>query len=421
MTRGTTRVETGVNRKTALHPRVLALVAVAALCPLVRGQDAKRGSAAKPPAARAVAQIPVELNGNQIFLRVRVNDSEPLWFGLDTGASVTVVNTTTATALGLKLGGGGQTRGAGGQVQSSTVRGVRLDVGGTRLENLNVTAIDLTSIENAAGRKMDGILGYEFFRRYVVELDYERQFLNLYEPAGFVYGGRGEGLPLTFVNNHPYVRARVAMPGREPVEGVFVLDTGASLPLILLDSFVKESRLAEPPTRTLKVTGRGVGGEVPMPVGRTGRLMLGSYSLENPLTSFPQSGWFAREGAAGNIGGGVLRRFTVTFDYSRGRMFVEPNGHYSEPFEYDMSGLQFITESPSFRTVTIIRVLSDSPAAEAGLRQGDELVSIGGRPVTDFKLAALREMLRRPDVRYELRVRRGAETVSAELRTRRLI
>lgn len=410
-----------MNRRTALHLRLLAFVAFVALCAVVRGQEATREPAAKPSASQAVAHVPFELNGNQIFLRARVNGSEPLWFGLDTGAGVTVVNTPTAAALGLKFEGSSQTRGTGGQVQSSTVHGVRLDIGGARLENLTVTTIELTPIENVAGRKMDGILGYEFFLRYVVEVDYERQSLNLYEPAGFVYGGRGESLPLTFVNNHPYVRARVAMPGREPVEGVFVLDTGASTPLILLDPFVKEQLLAEPPTRTLTVSARGVGGEVPMPVGRTGRLLLGGYSLENPVTSFPQTGWFAREGAAGNIGGGTLRRFTVTFDYSRNRLYVEPNKHYSEPFEYDMSGLQFVTESPAFKTVTILRVLPDSPAAEAGLRQGDEIVSIGGRPVTEYRLTALREMLRLPDARYALQVRRGAKTVSVELRTRRLI
>jgi len=150
-------------------------------------------------------------------------------------------------------------------------------------------------------------------------------------------------------------------------------------------------------------------------------LLLGGYALENPITSFPQSGWFAREGAAGNIGGAILRRFKVTFDYSRGRMFIEPNKRFPEPFEYDMSGLQVVADSPSFKTFTVLRVLSDSPAAEAGLRQGDEIVSIGGRPVTELKLATLREMLRQPDMRYTLQVRRGAETVNAELKTRRLI
>lgn len=410
-----------MNRRTALHSLLPALVALVALCAAGQGQGAPRATASQQAAVQSLAQIPFELNGNQVFLRVRVNGSEPLWFGLDTGASGTVINTATAEALGLKMEGSGRTTGAGGQVQSSSVRGVRLDIGSARLESLDAMTLALTSIENAMGHRMDGILGSEFFRRYVVELDYERLLIHLYEPAGFVYQGRGESLPLTFALNHPYVHAKVAMPGREPVEGKFVLDTGSNFPLILLDSFVREKRLAESLTKTLKVMGRGVGGEVSMPVGRTGRLMLGSFSLEQPVTSFPQTGWFAREGAAGNIGSAVLRRFKVTFDYSRSRMFLEPNRLYPEPFEYDMSGLQFVTESPSFKTVTILRVLSDSPAAEAGLRQGDQIVSIEGRPVTDIKLAALREMLRQPDRRYALQVRRGAETVSAELRTRRLI
>ena len=410
-----------MNRRTTLRLRLLALASIVALCAAGQGQEPKRETAAKTSASRAVAQIPIELAGNEIFLRVRVNGSEPLWFGLDTGAGSTVMNTTAAEALGLKLEGSHRSRGAGGHVPSSTARGLRLDIGGARLEDLDAQTIALNPIENAMGHKMDGILGYEFFRRYVVEVDYENLLVGVYEPAGFEYRGGGESLPLTFELNHPYVRAKVAMPGREPVEGKFVLDTGSNFPLILLDSFVREKRLAESPSKTLKATGRGVGGEVQMPVGRTGRLLLGSYSLENPVTSFPQSGWFAREGAAGNIGGAILRRFKVTFDYSRGRIFLEPNGRFPEPFEYDMSGLQVVTESPGFKTVTVLRILPDSPAAEAGLRQGDEIVSIGGRPVTELKLSALREMLRQPDRRYTLQVRRGAETVNAELKTRRLI
>jgi predicted aspartyl protease len=411
-----------MNRKATLRLWLLALVSVVALCAAGQGQGAKRDTAARTPAAsQAVAQIPIELSGNEVFLQLRVNGSEPLWFGLDTGAGGTVISTETVEALGLKLEGSHRTQGAGGHVPSSTVRGVRLDIGGARLEDLSVQTIALTSIENAMGHKMDGILGAEFFRRYVVELDYENQRVGVYEPAGFEYRGGGESLPLTFELNHPYVRAKVAMPGREPVEGKFVLDTGSNFPLILLDTFVREKRLAESNPKTLKVTGRGVGGEVTMPVGRTGRLTLGSYSLENPVTSFPQTGWFAREGAAGNIGGAVLRRFKVTFDYSRGRIFLEPNKRFNEPFEYDMSGLQIVTESPAFKTVTVLRILPDSPAAEAGLRQGDEIVSIGGRPVAELKIAALREMLRQPDRRYALAVRRGAETVNAELKTRRLI
>src|SRR5215218_9430208 len=103
-----------MNRKTTLRLLLPALASIVALCAAVYGQDAKRETAAKPTASRAVAQIPIELSGNEIFLSLRVNGSEPLWFVLDTGAGSTVISTTAAEALGLKLEGSHQARGAGG-------------------------------------------------------------------------------------------------------------------------------------------------------------------------------------------------------------------------------------------------------------------------------------------------------------------
>src|SRR5215216_5922548 len=137
-----------MNRKATLRLLLPALVSIVALFAGGQGRYAKRVSAARPAPPKAVAQIPIELAGNEIFLQLRVNGSEPLWFGLDTGAGSTVVNTTTAEALGLKMEGGHSSRGAGGHVPSSTVRGVRLDIGGARLEDLAVQTIALTSIEN---------------------------------------------------------------------------------------------------------------------------------------------------------------------------------------------------------------------------------------------------------------------------------
>jgi len=43
----------------------------------------------------------------------------------------------------------------------------------------------------------------------------------------------------------------------------------------------------------------------------------------------------------GPIGNEILRRFKVTIDYSRQRMMLEPNAHFSDPFENDMSGIAF--------------------------------------------------------------------------------
>ena len=279
----------------------------------------------------------------------------------------------------------------------------------------------LGAIENSLGRPMDGILGAEFFKRYVVELDYEKKEITLYEPADFIYSGRGENLPLTFYHNHPYVRAKVSLPGIKPVEGECVIDAGSNFPIILLPSFIERNNLRESLPPTITTFGRGVGGEIRMPIGRANALELGKLKLERLVTAFPSNGWFGEPKKAGNIGSAVLRRFKVIFDYSRDRMILEPNKFFSEAFEHDMSGLSLITEGPAFKVVRVNRVLAQSPAEEAGIKQNDEIVSVNGRPASEFKLVTLREMLRQPGKVFALQIKRETEIISVALTTRRLI
>ena len=410
-------------KKLRIHPAV-ALLSAFFCCLVVVGaatQQAPPSEGAARRSAQRVARVPFELNGNMIYLQVRVNDSRPLWFALDTGAYNSIINLPVAQALSLKTGGAGTATGAGGQVQTVSLRGLAFDISGAPLKDLNIAALPLAFIENSSGRAMDGILGAEFFRRYVVEIDYEAKEISLYEPATFQYSGRGESLPLSFYDNHPYVSAKVELPGRPPIEGEFVIDAGSNIPLILLPSFIETHKLRESLPPTLKSYGRGVGGEVALPVGRASSLHLGGFRVERPVTAFPPAGTFGREGKAGNIGSAVLRHFKVTFDYSRRRVILEPNRHFADPFEHDMSGLQLVTEGPAFAAFTVNRVLENSPAEEAGVRKGDEVVSFDGRPAAQLRLMSLREMLRQPAKTYTLRLRRGAETVSVELKTRRLI
>src|SRR5436190_1351345 len=70
-------------------------------------------------------RIPFELTSNLIFLQVRVNGSEPLWFVLDTGAAGTLLDASRAKMLGIKVSGGGDLDGAG---ENSAAAGTARDV-----------------------------------------------------------------------------------------------------------------------------------------------------------------------------------------------------------------------------------------------------------------------------------------------------
>src|SRR6185503_18942939 len=147
----------------------------------------------------------------------------------------------------------------------------------------------------------------------------------------------------------------------------------------------------------------------------------GRFIVAKPIAAFPSRGLFAREGAAGNVGGGILRRFKVIFDYSRQRVILEPNKHFNEPYEYDMSGISLFSDSPDFKRIRVLRILQNSPASEVGIKPDDLLVAIDGRPAPDIGLRDIREMFQNPGRTFALQIQRGNESLNFKLTTRRLI
>jgi hypothetical protein len=117
-------------------------------------------------------------------------------------------------------------------------------------------------------------------------------------------------------------------------------------------------------------------------VGRWPSLQLGHFTLTDPVIHFAQDrkGAFASSDFGGVIGGELLRRFKVVFDYAHKRMILEPNAHLADRFDYDMSGIRLRAEGADLKQLKVIRLVENSPAVEAGLREGDLISAIDGRP-----------------------------------------
>jgi hypothetical protein len=376
-------------------------------------------------AGSSARDIPFELTSNHIYLQARVNGSEPLWMLLDTGAAATVLNASRLEELGLKGQGRLEGRGAGeGSVDVSIVPGVSFQLPGVELTGQTVAAIPFDALEPYEGRRMDGVLGYDLLSRFVVEIDYAARRLHLHEAKGFEYSGSGEIVPIGLEHGIVCARATVTPQQGQPVEGKFTIDTGARSALSLNDPFVEAKGLQASDGRTIETLhGVGVGGEVKGRVGRVERLQLGRFRFERPVTGFAQDkrGALADPEMAGIIGGEILRRFTVIFDYGRERMIVEPNGQFDEAHEFDASGAYLIAEGKALDGVRVHRVMDGSPAAEAGVQKGDLLLNLDGKPAAELGLEALRQALRQPGREASLELQRGQERLAVRLKLRRLI
>lgn len=292
-------------------------------------------------------KIPFELYNNHIYLKVGVNGSKPLSFIFDTGAPH-IIDTRQAKALGLKLKFEGQATGMGeGEVDVYGSNGVSFSLPGVSLSGQRVRVLPLDGVEVCASetvidergnlrkcepneprcqkRVIDGVLGHDFFKRFVVEIDYEARLINLYAPGNYKYQGTGESFPLEITDRYIFVPGRLSFAGRAPLNGRFLIDTGSAQALVLTRPFIEANRLLPPASELTKFSACGIGGYSEILIGTLSALQLGKLKISGPVTGFSQAqnGDLADAGYEGNIGGAILRHFKVIFDYSRRRMILE--------------------------------------------------------------------------------------------------
>ena len=280
------------------------------------------------PKEKDVVDIPFEVENSRIVVPVTVNGSQPLRFVLDTGLSGAIYYGSKAETLGLKMAGEMQVRGVGGGGTPSTVpiaSGVNFNIGGIELTNAHLAL-------RPSNAPYDGVIGRPLFGNVVVEFDWEKKVLHLYEPKSFKYAGSGAVLPLTLDDGgRPYTTASVVMDTKTiPVK--LVVDTGGSHTLLL--DVGSDPDITLPKGATKAVLGRGASGEITGHSGEIKALQFGGHNFSNVPTIFPDAslGNAGLGGRHGNLGMGILRRFKVIYDYSRQQMIVEPNSFVNESF-----------------------------------------------------------------------------------------
>jgi predicted aspartyl protease len=359
---------------------------------------------------------------HRISVPARLADGKPAWLVVDTGAAVSVLEEKRLPSLGLKASGSHRVQGAGGAQKASRVQGVAIHLEGVELLDQTMDTLALEPLSAQTGKPLDGILGYPVFSRRVIAVDYPRRRLSFLDADGYRYRGTGKVVPIELVRNRPYVTARVVLPGGRALEGRFLIDTGASSSLNLWAAGRAGDEIVASFDKTLTVQAHGVGGAFDVRLARVERLELGGFALARPVAVLrPVAAGQGVPRTVGSIGGAVLDRFKVIFDYPRRRMILEPGPGLNDPFEVDMSGLSLIAALPSFQRVYVARVLAGSPASQAGVLAGDEIATVNGTPAVEIGLAALRERFRREGQKVHLEMWRGRERVVVELRTRRMI
>ena len=358
------------------------------------------------PPSRLLARVPFsQLTGGIVILRARLgNFPDTLSFVLDTGSSGISLDSTTAEILELKPTPTERTiRGIAGIRKVSFLYNQQLHFPGLVIDNLDFHINDYSILTAVYGERIDGIIGYSVLSRYIMKLDYDSLKLDFYSKGTIRYP-RGGFLLKPSVNMLVAQTAKVR--DAETINSRFLYDMGAGVCMLLTKDFVNDSDFISKKRKRWIKEGEGLGGKIDMELTVIKEVKLGPYRFRNVpvyifddvnnVTSYPYLG--------GLIGNDILRRFNIILNYEKSDIYLIPNTHYYDLFDYSYAGIELYLIQG---IIVIGDVAEGSPAEKAGIKEGDQVIAVNknfAQNLNQYKLA-----LQTPNEKIKIIIRRGGQ------------
>ncbi|HQW24529.1 MAG TPA: aspartyl protease family protein [Saprospiraceae bacterium] len=375
------------------------------------------------------ATIPFRYIHNFIIVEARIYGIIPLQFIFDTGAEHIILFKREYTDLlqvpydrRIPVLGSDMSR----EIFALIARNGVIEVNGLAPQPHDILVLeeDYFSLDEMIGSPVAGLIGGGFFRNLIINIDYKRRQITLYDPATFEPPDDYISLPIKIKTNKPYIMAEASLNDGSPVQVDLLVDTGAGVPLLLHNNSHPSLHL---PDHYIKgKLGIGLGGYLEGYIGRIQKLSLGSIEFPGVLTSFQNvdENWLQDKDKYRNgiLGNNLLSRFDVFMDYNRGQLMLKPYKAKQEPFVMDRSGLVLFAFGTGFNQFAVRDILSDSPAQEADFQVNDVLTRIQGTAAKYYTLDDINRVLqKKAGKKLKLQILRGKELMRKELTLRDLI
>lgn len=277
------------------------------------------------------------------------------------------------------------------------------------------------------GEEIHGIIGGEFFRNLVVEIDFIKNKIQLWHPNHHKNSKMREyhSCEVEFKDFKPYIKSSLTSNEDVKVPLNLLFDTGASISVLLYQD--PNTGLKIPENVIPGTLGKGLGGDLYGYIGRLNELTIDSaYRLHQPIAYFQQVEISelkkVKADKNGILGNQIISRFDVIIDYHKERLYLKPNRNFNQEFIYDRSGLTVLAYGNELNKYVIAEVRPGSPAHEAGLKPGDVIKKIGLWPISFYKLSDINSMLTgKPGKKIKIKIMRESKVIKTELVLRDLL
>ncbi|WP_111682029.1 aspartyl protease family protein [Winogradskyella tangerina] len=386
--------------------------------------------------SNSTSKINFEFVSNLMIIPIEINDVK-LSFVLDTGVSKPILfNLSNKDSLGLKNAKTFYLHGLGGDGQIEALKSgnnkFRLGEAINPNQDLYVVFDKSIDFTPRLGVLVHGIIGYDIFKDFVVEINYNSKYIRLHKPSAFKKKSskKWETIPMEIYNKKPFIEAKVDIDN-DIKDIKLLIDTGSSDALWLFED--QEKGLMPNDSLFFRdYLGKGLSGSVYGKRSKIKNFNLSNFNLKQVNVAYPDSASIViaktYKDRNGSLGGNILKRFNLFFDYQNQQLHLKKNSNFNDAFTYNNSGIvlehngtMFVKEriklpsgndwgiqnknksvqidlsynytmvlKPIYR---IVELRESSNAYKAGLRIGDILITINGKQAYNFKLPVINRTL----------------------------
>ncbi|HBV15358.1 PDZ domain-containing protein [Chryseobacterium carnipullorum] len=379
------------------------------------------------------AVIPFKLINNLIFIPINVNGAD-LTFMLDTGVAETILFSLDNKEIKFENVEKIKFSGLGGNVSIDGFKSDRnLAKIGNKIINSSMLLFIITdeefNISSHIGIPVNGVIGYHFFKNHPISIDYTAKKITVYENGDILKKKirKYTEFPLSIEKDKPYLYADIEMTN-DKKSSKLLIDLGNSDAIWLFPALIKDFVYNRPNIEDY--LGRGFNGDIYGKRSRIHNFYLQDFKFEKPLTAMPDEYSIQHVNLVadrkGSLGGEIMRRFSVIFDYTGGKLYLKKNKNFDDPFHFNMSGLDFkqdglewqedrvkiepkkLSEAGTEISVTnkfqykftlkpifsVAGVRKDSPAFKAGVKKDDRVLIINGSKTADMTMEKIMDLMK---------------------------
>lgn len=339
---------------------------------------------------------------NMMVIQLEINHRGPYNFILDTGSGLMLItDPLLVDSINLRYKKRIKVIGLGDGSDLDAWMVPALTVGLKGIEGKNMSAAILTKdvleLSAFAGIQIHGLIGYDFFNSFPVKINFADSTITAFSTHKLPSWRKGTRIPLLIEDKKPYLNASIAFKEGAQLPVKLIIDLGAGYPLSIESGWNSNGTMPEKYIAAANL-GIGLSGPVNGYMGRVNQMEFGSYRFQQVITAFPDScsalSKLQTVKRDGSIGIDLLKRFVVLFDYRQGYINLKPNYAFKQPFEHDMSGMEYFAAGTGFRRIIICRVEPGSAADLLGIEKDDELLAINLKEVSRMTLQEIDGILR---------------------------